>query len=187
MIDYRKYQGVTPQVLQNFCVVEMLKRRARRCISKKMRIQWNSELDSDSLEKRGHRVTIEDLQAVIPFHLEHYKETLDCCRKYPSSVPSKDLTFATRFVAVYLFLRVKGTRPMTYQFLTVDMFEEAEQSDEFVVKNKFKTADNYSFDSFNLDSTAVKVIRQYVKHVRPLLGPKCNSLLVNRNGMQFSK
>ena len=26
-----------------------------------------------------------------------------------------------------------------------------------------------------------------MKHVRPLLGPKCNSLLVNRNGMQFSK
>ena len=187
LIDYRKYQGVTPQVLQNFSVVEMLIRRARRCISKKMRIQWNSELDIDSLEKRGHWARIEDLQAIIPFHLDHYKKTLDCCRKYPSSVPSKDLTFATRFVAVYLFLRVKGTRPMTYQFLTVDMFEEAKQSDGFVDQKKFKTADNYSFDSFNLDSTAVKVIQQYVKHVRPLLGPKCNSLLVNRNGMQFSK
>ena len=45
LIDYRKYQGVTPQV-------KMLIRRARRCISKKMRIQWNSELDIDSLEKR---------------------------------------------------------------------------------------------------------------------------------------
>ena len=32
LIDYRKYQGVTPQVLQNFSVVEMLIRRARRCI-----------------------------------------------------------------------------------------------------------------------------------------------------------
>ena len=129
LIDYRKCRGVTPQVFQNFSVVEMLIRRARRCISKKMRILWNSELDIDSLEKRGHWATIEDLQAVIPFHLDHYKKTLDCCRKYPSSVPSKDLTFATRFVAVYLFLRVKGTRPMTYQFLTVDVFEEAKQSD----------------------------------------------------------
>ena len=68
LIDYRKYQGVTPQVLQNFSVVEMLIRRARRCISKKMRIQWNSELDIDSSEKRGHWATIEDLQAVIPYH-----------------------------------------------------------------------------------------------------------------------
>ena len=113
LIDYRKYQGVIPQVLQNFSVVEILIRRARRCISKKMRIPWNSELDIDRLEKRGHWATIEDLQAVIPFHLDPYKKTLDCCRKCPSSVPSKDLTFAARFVAVYLFLRVKGT-PMTY-------------------------------------------------------------------------
>ena len=149
-----------------------------------MGIQWNSELDTDSLEKRGHWATIEDLQAVLPFHLDHYKETMDCCRKYPSSVPSKDLTFATRFVAV---LRIKGTRPMTYQFLTVDMFAEAKQSDGFVDQKKPKTADNYSFDSFNLDSTAVKVIQQYVKDDRPHLGPKCNSLLVNRNSMQFSK
>ena len=60
LIDYRKYQGIAPQVLQNFSVVEMLIRRARRCISKKMRIQWNSELDIDSLEKRGQWATIED-------------------------------------------------------------------------------------------------------------------------------
>ena len=75
LIDYRKYQGVTPQVLQNFSVVEMLIRRARGCISKKMRIQWNSELYIDSLEKRLHWATIKDLQAVIPFHLDYYKET----------------------------------------------------------------------------------------------------------------
>ena len=89
LIDYRKYQRVTPQVLQNFSVVEMLIRRARRCISKKMRIQCNSELDIDSLEKRRHWATIEDLQAVIPFHVDHYKKTLDCCRKYPNSSPFK--------------------------------------------------------------------------------------------------
>ena len=66
-----------------------------------MRIQWDSEFDIDSSEKRGHWTTIEDLQAVIPFQLDYYKETLDCCRKYPSSVPSEDLTFATRFIAVF--------------------------------------------------------------------------------------
>ena len=54
LIDYRKYQGVTSQVLQNFSVAEMLLRKARKCVSKKMRIQWNSELDTESLEKRGH-------------------------------------------------------------------------------------------------------------------------------------
>ena len=78
-----------------------------------MRIQWNSELDIESLEKRGHWTTLENLQDVIPFHLEHYKTTLESCQENSRSVTSKDLTFATRFIAVYLFLNVKGTRPMT--------------------------------------------------------------------------
>ena len=82
-----------------------------------MRIQWNSELDIESLEKRGHWATLENLQDVIPFHLEHYKTALESCQENPRSVTSKDLTFAPIFFAVYLFLNVKGTRPMTYQFL----------------------------------------------------------------------
>ena len=131
--------------------------------------------------------TLEHLQDVIPFHLEHYKTTLESCQENPRSVTSKDLTFATRFIAVYVFLNVRGTRPMTYQFLTVEMFQDAKQCDEFVDQKKFKTADSYSFDSFKLDSTSIKVVDQYVKHIRPLIGPKCNHLLLNRNGMQFSK
>ena len=79
-----------------------------------MRIQWNSELDIESLEKRGHWATLENLQDVIPFHLGHYKTTLKSCQENPRSVRSKDLTFATRFIAVYLFLNVKGTRPTTF-------------------------------------------------------------------------
>ena len=83
LIDYRKYQGVTSQDLQNFSVVEMLLRKARKCVSKKMRIQWNSELDIESLEKRGHWATLESLQDVVPFHLEHYKTTLESCQENP--------------------------------------------------------------------------------------------------------
>ena len=142
LIDYRKYQGATSQVLQNFSVVEMLSRKARKCVSKKMRTQWNSELDIESLEKRGHWATLENLQDVIPFHLEHYKTTLEICQENPRSVTSKDLTFATRFIAVYLFLNVKATRPMTYQFLTVEIFQDAKQYDGFVDQKKFKTADS---------------------------------------------
>ena len=73
---------------------------------------------------------------------------------------------------------------MTCQFLTVEMFQDAKQCDGFVDQKKFKTADSYSFDSFKLDSTSIKVVDQYVKHIRPLIGPKCNHLLLN---MPFSK
>ena len=76
---------------------------------------------------------------------------------------------------------------MTYQFLTVEMFQDAKQCDGSVDQKKFKRADSHSFDSFKLDSTSIKVVDQYVKHIRPLIGLKCNHLLLNRNGMQFSK
>ena len=112
---------------------------------------------------------------------------LSKCQENPRSMTSKDLTFATRFIAVYVFLNVKGTRPMTYQFLTAEMFLDAKQCDGFVDQKKFKTADSYSFDSFKLDSASIKVVDQYVKHIRPSIGPKCNHLLLNQNGMQFSK
>ena len=40
-------------------------------------------------------------------------------------ITATDLAFTTRFVAVFMFVKVKGCRPMTYQHLTVTMFENA--------------------------------------------------------------
>ena len=52
LIDYLKYQGVTSQVLQNSSLVEMHIKTAQKCISKKIGIQWNSELYIESLENK---------------------------------------------------------------------------------------------------------------------------------------
>ena len=65
-----------------------------------------------------------------------------------------ELTFATRFVAVYLFTKVKESRPMTYQFLTIPMLEKARDNDRYVDQTKFKMAEQYMFDSVALMSLA---------------------------------
>ena len=39
LMDFRKFQGVSSSVLQNFSVMEMLIKRARQCITKKMRMK----------------------------------------------------------------------------------------------------------------------------------------------------
>ena len=44
-------------------------------------------------------------------------------------------------------LNVKGTRPITYQYL--EMIDDAKRNDGFVDQKKSKTADYYVFDSFN--------------------------------------
>ena len=67
------------------------------------------------------------------------------------------------------------------------MIEYASKKDSFIDQRKFKTADRYIFDSFRLDKTSLHVIKSYKCHIRPLLNPSCDFLLVNRNETQFTK
>ena len=54
LMDFCKFKGVPSSVLQNFAVVEMFIKRARRCITKKMRMQFITELDLETLEQKGN-------------------------------------------------------------------------------------------------------------------------------------
>ena len=187
LMDCRKFQGLLVNILQHFAVVEIYLKRIRKGFSKKMRVQWSTSLDIEALEKKGHWATMKELQQVIPFHVEKFNDILSRCRQSPKDVSPTDLTFATRFIVAFLFLRVKGTWPMSYQFLTLEMIEYASKRDSFIDQRKLKTADRYIFDSFRLDKTSRHVIKSYKCHIRPLLNPLCNFLLVNRNGTQFTK
>ena len=40
---------------------------------------------------------------------------------------------------------------MTYQYLTVDMFDNAKSNNGFIDQKKFKTATTYGFDSLTLE------------------------------------
>ena len=75
---------------------------------------------------------------------------------------------------------------ITYQYLTLEMIDDAQRNAGFVDQKKFKTTDHYVFDSFNLQPTSLRVIQGYRKHVRPLLMPTCDFLLADQNGAQFS-
>ena len=186
-IDYTKFSGADSTLLQHLSIVEVYLKRVRKCMAKKMRIEWSSSLDIETLEAK-HWATIKELQKVIPFHLEKYKDVLGRCKLRPKSVSVDQLAFCTRFIAVFLFLRVKGTRPMTYQFLTIEMCDNArEYIDGFVDQRKFKTALSYLFDSFQLDKASIKIVNDYVQFIRPLLDSKSDYLLINRKGTQFTK
>jgi hypothetical protein len=92
------------------------------------------------------------------------------CRKTPGIVTPSALSFATKFVAVYLFIKVNGSRPMTYQY-----------------QKTFKTTAKYGFDSLYLTDTSIHVLIGCITYVRPLLKPDYDYLLVTRNGGQHSK
>ncbi|XP_068743535.1 uncharacterized protein [Montipora capricornis] len=152
-----------------------------------MRLQWTQDLDVESLEARGHWASMEELLEVVSFHLPRYEQTVKTCRNDPGQVNPSDLTFATKFLATYLFIKVKGSRPMTYQYLTVEMVKAAKANGGFIDQKTFKTAGKYGFDSVILTDTSMQILDGYINFVRPLLKPQCDFVLVTKNGSQQSK
>ena len=187
LMDFRKINGASYAVLRNLSATELYLKRARKTVAKMMRLQWTRELDIDTLEARGHWATMEELLQVVTFHLPRYESVVKTCKSNPGQVNPSDLTFATRFVSMYLFIKVKGSRPMTYQYLTVDMVRAANENGGFIDQKKFKTASKYGFDSLILTDASMQVLDSYINFVRPLLKPQCEFVLVTRNGGQHSK
>ena len=187
MIDFRKLHCASEAVFQKFSATELYLKRARKTVAKMMRLQWTQDLDIETLEARGHWATMEELLEVVKFHLPRYENTVKICKSSPAQVNPSDLTFATKFVAMYLFIKVKGSRPMTYQYLTADMIDTAKEKGGFIDQKTFKTAGKYGFDSLILSYANMQVLNGYISYVRPLLKPKCDFVLVNRNGGQHGK
>ena len=187
MIDFRKLHGASEAVFQKFSSTELYLKRARKTVAKMMRLQWTQDLDIETLEARGHWATMEELLEVVKFHLPHYENTVKICKLSPAQANPSDLTFATKFVAMYLFIKVKGSRPMTYQYLMLDMIATAKEKGGFIDQKTFKTAGKHGFDSLILTDANLQVLNGYISYVRPLLKPQCNFVLVNRNGNQHGK
>ena len=137
-------------------------------MTKQIPTHWTLDLDIDTLESKRSWATLAELQK-------------NCV------ITATDLTFTTRFVAVFMFVKVKGCRPMTYKHLTVTMFENAKTNGGMVDQTIFKTVIKYGFNSLYFDEISLGIVDDYVQYVRPLLRPQCDYLLLNRNGMQFQK
>ena len=152
-----------------------------------MRLQWTNELDIDTLESKGHWAHLEELLEFVKRYLPRYENVLKACTDKPGTVFPLELSFATKFLAVYPFIKVKGSRPMTYQYLTVEMVRSAKNNDGFVDQKMFKTAGKYGFDSLFLTNTSMQVLDGYIDHIRPNLKPTCDFVLVTRNGGQHNK
>ena len=150
--------------------------------TKMMRLQWTQDLDVESLEARGHWVSMEELLEVVSFHMPRYEQTVKTCQNDPGQVNPSDLTFATKFLATYLFIKVKGSRPITYQHLTVEMIMAAKANGGFIDQTTFKTAGKYIFDSIILTDTSIQILDGYITFVRPLLKPQCDFVLVTKSG-----
>ena len=115
MTDFSKFHGASEAVLRKFSATNLYLKRARKTVAKMMRFQWTQDFDIETLEARGHWATMEELVEVVKFHLLRYENTVKICRSSTAQVNPSDLAFAMKFVAMYLFIKVKGSGPMTYR------------------------------------------------------------------------
>jgi hypothetical protein len=71
-------------------------------------------------------------------------------------------------------------------YLTLSMFDAAKKNGGYVDQDKFKTSDTYVFDSLVLTESVISIVDVYVRTVRPQMKPKCDYILVNTAGNQFT-
>ena len=180
LMDFRKSQSVSNEVLRNFTVTEVYLRRGKRNLKGKIKADWVRNFDLENLISKNSWASLEEMERVIPFHLPRFKKVIEACQS--KTVLPSDLTFSTRFITTLLFLRVKCSRPMTFQFLTVPMINKAKKEGGFIDNHQFKTAKHFMFDSILIDDNVFKVLDLYINHCRPLLNPKSDYLLITSSG-----
>ena len=96
-------------------------------------MEWSRDLDLASLISANCWAPLEEMKKAIPYRIDEFKCIVEKCKCFPlHEVPLQSLTFPTRFVAVFLFLHVKSARPMTFQHLTVSMFENSKANNGFI-------------------------------------------------------
>ena len=103
-----------------------------------MKLQWTQDLDIKTLEARGHWATMEELLEMVKIHLLRYKNTVKIYKSSLTQVNPSDLTYGTKFVAIYLFIKVKGSHPMTYQYLTLDMIATAKEKVDSLIRKRLR-------------------------------------------------
>ena len=184
-LDYRRLNGVCSETGRQFAVAEIFTSRIRKSLSRKMRLQWHTVLTVEHMQEAGCWATLQEMKQVIPFHQERFDKVIHACENHDQVSPN-DISFCTAFITALLFLEVKASRPMTYQYLTTDMVS-AINTEGFIDQTTFKTNETYGYDSLYFDSRIVKQMKAYIKFVRQRINPKCPYVLLTRNGTQHTQ
>ena len=131
-----------------------------------MKSDWREVLSVDYLNNINCWAKVEELQKVIPYNSEKFNQIILNASSPFASIAANDLSFATSVIAAELFLMLlkKASRPMIYQFLTVQMVESIGENGII-----FKTKGKYGFDSLVFSNYVLTLIKNYINFIRPRL------------------
>ena len=187
LLDFRKCHGIPDSTLRMFAVTEVYLRRSKSTLYRKRNVEYSRNMNLESLIAERSWATLEDMEKVIPYHSPKYQELFEKAGNTPlSPLTTSELAFTTRFIITFLLLRVKCTRPMSLQHLTIDMINLAMENGGFVDQSEFKTSDQYGFDSLKFTTDALDIVKTYIDRIRPLCNPKCEFVLLTTNGTKYT-
>ena len=187
LCDFRKCHGVPDATLRLFAVTEVYLRRTKSTLQRKKNVEYSRNLSLETLIARQSWASLSDMEKVIPHHTAKYKEIFKKASTCTDDVLTvSELAFATRFLITFLLLRVKCTRPMSLQYLTVEMMTAATSNGGFVDQTQFKTADQFLFDTLKFSEDALDVVNTYINRIRPLCKPKCDYVILTTKGNQYT-
>ena len=161
-LDFLRFKGLSPQKISIFMTTEVFIARAKQCLRKKMRVQWNTVLSIEHFESVNCWASLSDLQKVLPFHENRFIQVINLAKG--NATISHDLSFATSFIVTVFFLKVKGSRPMTYRFMTVGMMQSAFEHG-VIDQTHFKTEERYGFDSLIFSDYVLEKVKDYVNYI----------------------
>ena len=161
LLDFRRtFSNSASENVSVFLASEIYLQRVKRFLSKKMKLQWNEVLSVDYLNSINCWATLADLQKVIPFHANRYKQIILNSTTPSSCIAPHDLSFATSFIVAVLFLMVKASRPMTYNHLTVKMIKSIGENG-IINQTLSKTNEKYGFGSLLFPVDVLTLVTGY--------------------------
>ena len=186
LCDYRKCQGIPDTTLRLLSITEVYIRRSKSTLYKKRNVEYSRDLTLEKLIARDSWASLENMEKVIPYHSPKYEYLVKKTGAASTSLTVSELAFTTRFIITFLFLRVKCTRPMSLQYLTLDMIKRARENNGFVDQTEFKTNTEYIFDSLKFSPSALDIINSFITNIRPLCQPKCEYVITTTKGNQYT-
>lgn len=187
LLDHRKCEGVPDATLRLFAVMEVYLRRSKTTLYKKRNIEYSRDLSLEALMAKGSWASLEEVEKVVPHHSPRYQELYRQAGDTTSpQLTVSEIAFATRFIITFLLLRVKCTRPMSLQFLTMEMIDAASANGGFVDQSLFKTSEKYVFDTLKFSEPALDILHGYCTRIRPLCNPKCDYVILTSSGTQYT-
>ena len=184
VLDYRRMAD--NKLNDTFVASEIYIDRVKKTLARKMRCEWNVLLSVDYLTKINCWASLDEMQLVIPHHAERFAQIISNISHENYNPPAHDLSFCTAFLTAIFFLLVKASRPMTFQYLTVEMVNNID-GNGMIDQTAFKTMERYGFDTLIFTKETQNIVNGYIQCIRPQLNPVCDYVLVTKNGTQLSR